>query len=110
MIYRNGEGKLRAIVREIAQFYAIGRPNAGGHYLGRGLRAPLRPPARRTRAAPAADHAHPPGLVAFERQRFEEDIRLIPELQPLNAAPGRSAPQNCADWANNSGSQIRPGR
>ena len=30
VIYRNGEGKLRAIVREIAQFYAIGRPQLVG--------------------------------------------------------------------------------
>jgi preprotein translocase subunit SecA len=30
VIYRNGEGKLRAIVREIAQFYAVGRPQLVG--------------------------------------------------------------------------------
>jgi len=30
VIYRNGEGKMRAIVREIAQYYAIGRPQLVG--------------------------------------------------------------------------------
>jgi preprotein translocase subunit SecA len=30
VIYRTGEGKLRAIVREIAQFYAVGRPQLVG--------------------------------------------------------------------------------